>query len=50
MLVILLPFIGWLRIPHHAPGRLVEGVACPSASGRDPSAPKTKIYNLETGE
>ncbi len=23
------------RIPHHAPVRLFEGVACPSASGRD---------------
>jgi hypothetical protein len=34
------------RIPHHAPGRLFEGVACPSASGRDPT--RAKNQNLCT--
>ncbi len=33
------------RIPHHAPGRLFEGVACPSASGRDPT--RAKDQNLQ---
>jgi hypothetical protein len=32
----------WFRIPHHAPGRLFEGVACPSASGRDPTRAKNQ--------
>ncbi len=31
-----------LKIPHHAPGRLFEGVACPSASGRDPTSAKNQ--------
>jgi hypothetical protein len=33
------------RIPHHAPGRLFKGVACPSASGRDPT--RAKDQNLQ---
>ncbi len=33
------------RIPHHAPGRLFEGVSCPSASGRDLT--RVKNQNLQ---
>ncbi len=34
------------RIPHHAPGRLFEGVLCPSASGRDLTRVKNKNLQL----
>jgi hypothetical protein len=34
------------RIPHHAPGRLFEGVACPSASGRDLMLAKNQNLQL----
>jgi hypothetical protein len=37
---------GWFRIPHHAPGRLFEGVSCPSASGRDLTLVKNQILQL----
>ena len=39
-------FISLLKIPHHAPGRLFEGVACPSASGRDPTRAKNQNLQL----
>jgi hypothetical protein len=35
-----------LKIPHHAPGRLFEGVACPSALGRDPTRAKNQNGQL----
>ncbi len=35
-----------LKIPHHAPGRLFEGVACPSALGRDPTRAKNQNLQL----